>query len=124
MASEVQKTGNNRNQDFYIVPMADVYATDDEYVIRADMPAVTKDGLDITLDNNVLTIKGAVDESEKSSDKLKYREYTLHDYMRSFNVGNDIDTGNVTASMDDGVLTITLPKKEEVKPKKIEIAVN
>ncbi len=124
MANEVQTRGDNRGKDFYVVPLADVYTTDEEYVITADMPAVSKEGLDITMDNNTLTIKGAVDNDELSGENLKYREFSLYNYLRTFTVGNDIDTGKISAKLNNGVLTVTLPKKEEVKPKKIEITVN
>lgn len=125
MARELQKTDSNGyNDDRVIVPMADIYETQNEYVITADVPGVEKDGIDITLDNNELAIHAPVSEMYQKADDIKYREYTLYNYRRVFTVGNDIDNKKITAAMNNGVLTITLPKKEEAKPKKIEISVN
>jgi len=104
-----------------IVPPVDIYENENEYVIKADMPGVKKENIDITIDNNELSISGSVADEEKSRENIKYSEFALYNFFRSFNIGNDIDSGKVTANVCDGVLTLTLPKREEVKPKKIEI---
>jgi HSP20 family protein len=104
-----------------IVPPVDIYENENEYVIKADIPGVKKENIDITIDNNELSISGRVADEEKSRENIKYSEFTLYNFFRSFNIGNDIDNNKVTANVCDGVLTLTLPKKEEVKPKKIEI---
>lgn len=125
MANEISKVKElNNGENRTIVPPADIYETEDQYVIKADMPSVKKEGVDITLDNNKLKIKGSVDESLKKTENLRHMEYTLYDYYREFDVGDDIENDNIKAEIYDGVLTITLPKKEEVKPRKIEININ
>ena len=122
MTTEVNKirTNNYNCDERVIVPPVDVFETENEYVIKADMPGVEKQDIDITLDNNVLAINGKVarDEDEAS---MKYNEYSLFNFCRNFNVGRDINGDAIKASMENGVLTLTLPKKEEVKPRKIEI---
>ncbi len=110
-------------EEYVLMPPIDIYVSDDEYVIKADMPAVSKNDLDITLHDNKLEISGKVATDESKPDGAAYNEYTLYDYYRSFQVGNDIDGDRISAEIDKGVLTLKLPKREEVKPKKINIEV-
>ena len=105
---------------YTLLPPVDIYETGDEFIVKADMPGVKKEDIEITLNNNKLEIRGKVDASEAETD-ARYREYSLYDYFRSFNVGNDIDANRISAQTDSGVLTLTLKKREEVKPKKIEV---
>ncbi|MDY6969365.1 MAG: Hsp20/alpha crystallin family protein [Spirochaetota bacterium] len=112
------------NPENVIVPLADIYETENEYVIKADMPGIKKENVDITINDNILEIKGTIDESVQNQQKMKYSEYKLHNYHRSFTVGNNIDSNKISANMDNGVLTLSLTKKEEAKPKKIAIEVN
>jgi HSP20 family protein len=103
-----------------ITPAADIYEDDNSYTLKAEMPGVNKDNLDVNIDNGLLVINGKINNSPESDD-LKYQEYKLNDYCRSFKVGNNIDTNKVSANLKNGVLTLVLPKSEHVKPKKIEI---
>lgn len=106
--------------EYVIVPPADIYETENEYVIKADMPGVSRENLEITLEKDNLEISGKVRESG-SQDTLRYAEYRLHNYNRSFVVGDGIKRDGISASLENGVLTLTLPKSEHVKPRKIEI---
>jgi HSP20 family protein len=119
--TKIRKDVFNRDERV-ITPPVDICETVNEYVIKADMPGVKKDKINIVLDKNRLEITGSPDEDVEKNDDLKYGEYSLLNYHRSFTVGNDIDGDRITANMDNGVLTLTLQKKEEVKPRKIEIA--
>ncbi len=121
MNREIEKTGTERREDHVLVPPIDIYATDDEYVIKADMPSVKKEDLDITLHDNKLEISGKVTDSGNGTNEVKYREYVMYDYYRNFQVGNDIDNNGISAEIADGVLTLKLPKRAESKPKKITI---
>lgn len=107
-------------EEYVIVPPADIYETENEYVIKADMPGVSRENLEITLEKDNLEISGKVQESG-NQDKLRYAEYRLHNYSRSFVVGDGINREGISASLENGVLTLTLPKSERVKPRKIEI---
>ena len=123
MTTEVKKIKKDAYQceECVIVPPVDIYETDNEYTLKADMPGVIKENLEITLDNNRLEINGKVVEDELEEGNLKYSEYKLYNFHREFNVGRDINGNAITANLDHGVLTLILPKKEEVKPQKIEI---
>jgi HSP20 family molecular chaperone IbpA len=112
---------NVKKHDYVITPPVDIYETDNEYVLKADMPGVTKDNVNITFNNNQLEISGKVDEQYTSNENMTYREYTLFNYYRKFVVSNAINPEGISASLENGVLTVKLPKREEAKPKKIEI---
>jgi HSP20 family molecular chaperone IbpA len=112
---------NVKKTDYVITPPVDIYETDNEYVLKADMPGVAKDNVNITFNNNELEITGKVDEQYTSNENMTYREYTLFNYYRKFVVSNAINPEGISASLENGVLTIKLPKREEAKPKKIEI---
>lgn len=112
---------NVKKTDYVITPPVDIYETDNEYVLKADMPGVAKDNVNITFNNNELEITGKVDEQYTSNENMTYREYTLFNYYRKFVVSNAINPEGISALLENGVLTIKLPKREEAKPKKIEI---
>lgn len=123
MTTQVAKrTDKNLDKkDYCLVPSVDIYETDNEYVLKADMPGVPKENIEITFNNNELEINGKIDEVYTSSDNLTYREFTLCNYNRKFLVSDKINAEAINASLENGVLTVTLPKREEAKPKKIEI---
>ncbi len=102
----------------YIVPDVDTYENDNEYILKVDMPGVGKDGLEIVVEENTLEIKGQVEQAE---DDVVYREFNPYNYKRSFKIGRNIDQEKVHASVEQGILTLTLPKAEAVKPRRIEI---
>ena len=94
--------------------------TRDGYVLEAEMPGVSKDGLEVLLEGNELTIVGRR-TSEAPQAHLIYRESADRDYRRSFELDPAIDTGRITARMDEGILYLELPKSERVKPRKITV---
>ncbi len=99
------------------VPRVDIYETDVEIVILADMPGVDEQSVDITLEKNVLTIDGFVDPFESEDYCLAYAEYRVGDYQRSFTLSNEVDQEKIEASMKDGVLEVHLPKADAVTKK-------
>jgi HSP20 family protein len=117
------KKDTYNNEEYVLVPPVDIYESENEFVIKAEMPGVNKDGVNITLDNNELEINGKINGNLPDEKNLKYSEFNLYNYHRTFNVGDTIDRNALIAGLDNGILTLTLPKKEEVKPKKIEVKV-
>ena len=105
----------------YAVPRANIHETKDGYVLQAEMPGVAKDGIEISVENNELTIIGRRANAEVPGEWV-YRESRRNDYRRSFELDPSIDTAKVTATMEQGVLTLELPKSERVKPRKITVA--
>lgn len=104
----------------FVTPPANVSATENEYVVEVEMPGVNKDGLQITVEGNELTIIGRR-RSELPEGELCYCESSSADFRRVFEVGPDVDTSKIDAKLNQGVLTLHLPKSEKAKPKKIEV---
>jgi HSP20 family protein len=104
----------------YVTPLVDIESTDDGYLIRAEMPGVEKGDLEITVDNGELMILGRRKPTEFTAE-LIYREIEPHDFRRVYELDPSIDTTKVSAKIDDGVLTVRLPKAETVKARKIAV---
>jgi HSP20 family protein len=107
------------------VPAMDIKEREDEYVVRTDLPGVRKEDINVTLENGLLTITAErkSDEERKEGEQDLRREVRYGRYMRSLRLGTQIDEKAVKASYRDGVLELTLPKAEEVKPRKIAVEV-
>jgi HSP20 family molecular chaperone IbpA len=102
-------------------PAVDIYETPEAVVLVADMPGVDEKSADVTLEKNVLTIYGRVDEQYPAGHSLAYSEYRIGDYQRSFNISNAIDWGRISGTVRNGVLKLTLPKAGPAKTRKIDI---
>jgi HSP20 family protein len=113
------KTATTAERPF-VAPDVNIYETDDGYVLQAEMPGVTKEGLEITLEGNALTFVGRRGEETVPGNPL-YRESRGTNYRRVFELDPAIDTAKIGAEMRQGMLTLKLPKAERVKPRKIEI---
>ena len=107
------------------VPAIDIRETEDSYLIEADVPGLKKDDIELTVEDNVLTLKGERNhESEEKKEGYRRMERRYGSFRRSFELPAGVDTGKVKADFKDGVLSVTLPKPEEVKPKQIEVNYN
>jgi HSP20 family protein len=104
----------------YVTPLADVESTEEGYTIRAEMPGVDRSGLEITVDNGELTILGHRQHEEFAGEPI-YREIRQADFRRVYEVDPAVDATRIAARIDQGVLTLTLPKAESVKPRKITV---
>ena len=119
---QVVESETERTRDrLAFVPRADIYGTDNEIVVVADMPGVDENSVDITLENNVLTINGYVEPEQPGERSLTYAEYQVGDYQRAFTLSDQIDREGIEATVKDGVLRLHLPKITEAKVKKIAI---
>jgi HSP20 family protein len=112
-------TAGNRATEF-ASPEVNIFETGDGYVVEAEMPGVDKEGLEITLEGREITIIGHRPTEPLSGEAL-FSEAHHADYRRVFELDPAIDTGKISAKMDQGVLTLTLPKSERVKPRKITV---
>jgi HSP20 family protein len=103
-------------------PLVDIYEEEDKFVIKAEIPEVKKEDISINLENNVLTIKGERKmEKEEKKENYHRAERFYGMFQRSFTLPGIVDQDKIKANLENGVLTLEIPKKEEVKPKKIEI---
>ncbi len=111
----------NTRQTKIFVPRADILESKEKIVVKADMPGVSQDTVEITLEKNVLTINGWVEPEEMNGFKLGYSEYGVGDYRRVFTLSNEIDRDGIEATVRNGVLKLTLPKSKQTQPRKITV---
>jgi len=118
----VTGTAQHENGQFqHGSPPVDIHETKDAYVLRAEMPGVRKDGLEITVEGSTLAILGRRAD-ERLEGTVLHRESKGADYRRVFELDPTIDTTNIRARVEQGVVTVELPKAELVKPRRIKIA--
>lgn len=108
-----------------LVPAVDVSENENEFVVRVEIPGVRKEDVDVTVENGVLTInaENKSETEEKEGERVIRQERRYGKYMRSLRLGTDINESKVKATHKDGVLQVTLPKAEEVKPKRVNVDV-
>ena len=103
------------------VPTTDILEDEQSLTVIMEMPGVSKEAVDINLQDRVLTVEGRIDFSKYEQMQPVYTEYNIGNFSRSFSLSNSIDQDKIRADMNDGVLTLTLPKAEEAKPRKITV---
>ncbi len=102
------------------LPQVDIFETKDAYILEAEMPGVSKEGLEVLVDNNELTIVGRRGATVKPGETL-YRESRPTDFRRVFSLDPTINTSQISAQVDQGLLTLNLPKAEQAKPRQITV---
>ncbi len=110
----------SRGTGAWLLPM-DAYITDDAIVIRADIPGIEPDDLDITLEGDTLTIRGEIKRDDANNRKYVLLERPTGKFERTLTINTPIDNDKVEANFNNGVLTLTLPKAEAVKPRQITV---
>lgn len=103
------------------LPNADIYETPTELNVVLEMPGIEKSKVDIRVENDVLHVEGRIDLSKYTGLHPLYAEYNVGHYARSFQLSSKIDQNKIAAEMNEGVLSLTLPKIEEAKPRTIQI---
>ena len=105
-------------------PAVDIFETEHELVVKADLPDVKPEDLDIRVENNILSIRGERKfEKKVTEDKYLRVERSYGSFRRSFSLANTVNTEAIEADYKDGVLTLSIPKREEAKPKQIKVQV-
>jgi HSP20 family protein len=117
LASKEEKTVPGR----YYIPYADIHETDDALTVVMEMPGVEKKDINIALENDVLRVDGQIDFKKYEGMEPVYTEYNVGHYTRSFALSGKIEQERISAQLDDGVLTLTLPKTKEAQPRRISI---
>jgi HSP20 family protein len=118
---EVEKKEESTIRARVYVPTADIYETQDALHVILEMPGVEKNNVDIRVEDDVLNVEGQLDLSKYQDLEPLYTEYNIGHYSRSFSLSNKIDQSNIVAELNDGVLSVTLPKVEQAKPRTIEV---
>jgi len=118
LAAKEEKTVPGR----YFVPPADIFETDEALTVILEMPGVEKSDINIALEDDVLRVEGKIDFSKYQGMEPVYTEYIIGHYARGFALSGKINRDGITAQLDDGVLTLTLPKEKEAIPRRIAIS--
>ncbi len=102
-------------------PRVDIYESNDNVVLLAEMPGVGETGIDITLEKNDLTVRGVIQHIELEGYKAAHIEYPTGNFERTFRLSDEVDRDNIEATIKNGLLTLVLPKAETAKAKKIAV---
>jgi len=122
--NEVLERGADESNLTSWAPAVDIFETEHELVVKADLPDVDPKDLDIRVENNILTIRGERKfEKKVSEDKYLRVERAYGSFSRSFSLANTVNAEAIKADYQNGVLTLTVPKREEAKPKQIKVNV-
>lgn len=104
------------------VPNTDIFETEDALMVVMELPGVDRERAEITVEDNVLSVSGRIDFSKYDKLQPVYTEYNIGHYRRTFSLApSSIDEQRISADMKDGVLTLTLPKAERIKPRRIQL---
>ncbi|MCI0338789.1 MAG: Hsp20/alpha crystallin family protein [Acidobacteria bacterium] len=105
-------------------PSCDIYETDNEIIVKAELPEVKKENIQVSLENNLITIRGERKFEEEAKKENYHRiERSYGEFMRSFTLPTFADPNKINAEYKDGVLRVTIAKREEAKPKQVEVNV-
>lgn len=107
-------------QKRYALPRATIREEKEGYLLQLEMPGVSKEGLELTVENHEISILGRRSESEPKGE-IVYREVRPLDYRRVFELDPAVDPGRISARMENGVVSLTLPRAEKLKPRRIEV---
>ena len=118
LAQQEEKTVPGR----YYVPAADIFETEEALTLLLEMPGVSKDNVDIQIENDVLRVEGKIDYSAYKEIEPVYTEYNIGHFQRAFTLSGKIDQNGITAEFIDGVLTLTLKKAEKAMPRQIPLS--
>jgi len=116
-----QDHGEPTRTGIQYMPLVDIYETEEAMTVVADLPGVRKEDLDVDIREGVLTLTGLVSVPESRLEPV-YTEYGIGGYTRKFSLGDSIDQSKIEAVLQDGVLTLTLPKSDRLRPRKIAIS--
>jgi HSP20 family protein len=117
LAQQEEKTIPGR----YFVPAADIFETEEALTVVLEMPGVATNNVDVQIEHNVLRVEGKIDHSAYTGIDPVYTEYNVGHYARVFALSDKIDQEAITARVEDGVLTLTLPKSKDALPRRITV---
>lgn len=122
MMDESLMNGSNWDEPMRWALPVDVIENNDAYLVKTSLPGVNPDDINITYDNHVLTLSTEIQaEEEKKEERYLLRERRYGSFTRSITLPNQVDATKIEANYNDGILTLTLPKAEELKPRRIQI---
>lgn len=119
---EVEKKQESTIPSRAFLPITDIFESDQALTVILEMPGVDKENVDVSVENDILTIEGRIDYSKYEGLQPVYTEYNIGHYVRTFQISSKIEQGEISAELKDGVMTLVLPKAEKAKPRKIKVS--
>ena len=104
------------------VPSADIYESENALTIVLEMPGVSKDNVEVNIEDGVLTVEGRIDFAKYDGLQPVYSEYNVGPYRRSFQISNQVDHSKIAAQMRDGIMNLELPKAETAKARRVQVS--
>ena len=105
----------------YVSPLVNIYETDNEFILSADMPGVVRKDVKVKVEKDLLIMFGQIDYANEINKNYILNEQELGNYYRTFRISDSVDQNNIKAKYDNGKLVVNLPKNEKVKPRTINI---
>lgn len=121
-AAQAQKTPTQGEQKQTLRPAVDIFENGDAITLLADLPGVSDNTLSVEVDDKTLTIQGEIALDMPGDLESLYADVRSTRYQRAFTLSSELDTARISASLSNGLLTVKIPKREEVRPRKIEIS--
>ena len=118
---ELVSKGEKTKPARYFVPPTDIYETADALMVVMEVPGVDRKDIDVKLEKDELRVEARIDQTKYDGMEPLYTEYNVGHFSRGFTLSEQIDQQKIAAGLQDGVLTLTLPKAEKAKPRRIEI---
>lgn len=119
---EVEKKQESTVPARAFLPVTDIFETDKALTVILEMPGVVRDNVEVSVENDVVTIEGRIDYSKYEKLVPVYTEYNVGNYVRSFQLSSKIEQSRISAVLKDGVMTLVLPKAEKAKPRRITVS--
>ena len=129
MTSELTRPTTNGNspaplppvERLAFTPPIDIYETDEGLILRADLPGVSLDTLELQVQDNKLTLFGRMETIVPNNARLLHQEYEIGDFLRSFILSDEVDHQHIAAKLNNGVLEVVLPKADKPEPRRIQV---
>jgi HSP20 family protein len=119
---EVEKRQESTVPARAFLPVTDIFETDQALTVILEMPGVAKDNVEVSVENDIVTIQGRIDYSKYETLVPVYTEYNVGNYVRSFQLSSKIDQSRISAVLKDGVMTLVMPKAEKAQPRRITVS--
>ena len=119
---EVDKAQESTTPTRAFVPSADIYESENALTVVLEMPGVSRENVDVNIEDGVLTVEGKIDFSKYEGLQPVYSEYNVGPYRRIFRISSQIDQSGITAEMRDGIISLELPKAEAAKPRRVQVS--
>ena len=119
---EVEKKQESTMPVRDFVPVTDIFETEQALTVVLEMPGVSKESVEVGVENDVLLITGRIDSSKYEGLQPLYTEYNIGNYSRSFQISSKIEQEGIKAELKDGVMTLVLPKAEKAMPRRISVS--